>query len=258
MIKRDQLTKYINEAIGEEWFEKALGKDEVANGVQILGSDKVNKVALGVSANEEFFQKAVDWGADFCIFHHGIDPRTYKSRFPTHTQKRLKLVFKNNMTVMGLHYVLDAHPTLGNNAVIIKKLGAKLEEPLFEEWGYTGTFSKAQDVHDLAHKCNELFNHEVFGVEGGNHKVIKIGVVSGAGKPYAEHIGEMQDKGVELFITGETSESIPHAMKEAGINYFACGHYATEVFGVKALGQKIEKNYKGKLQVKFIDVENPV
>ena len=258
MVKQYELITFINKTISKEILDKALQKDELANGVQILGSDKVKKIALGVSLNEEFLQKAVDWGSNFCIFHHGFDVRTWKSKYSLSSQKRLRLTFKNDITVMGFHYALDAHPVIGNNAVIIKKLGAKINEPLFDEWGYMATFDKPQDIHDLAHKCQEIFDHEVFVVAGGPSKVKTIGVVSGAAKPYDENLAEMESKGVELFITGETSESSPHKMMEAGINYFVCGHYATEKFGIQALGKKIESKHKGKLVVKFIDIQNPV
>jgi putative NIF3 family GTP cyclohydrolase 1 type 2 len=68
----------------------------------------------------------------------------------------------------------------------------------------------------------------------------------------------MEAKGVEAYISGETSESTVHKMKESGISYFVCGHYATEKFGVQALGDIIKTNFKDKLEVKFIDVENPI
>lgn len=258
MIKRDELVSYIYKVIGDELLERSLAKDELANGMQIWGAEKVEKVVLGVSLNEEFLERASRAGSNFCIFHHGFDPRTYKSRYPTFSQKRLRAVFKNDMTVMGFHYALDAHPKLGNNATIIRKLGARLGDPLFEEWGYTGVFGKPQDIEELRKRCEELFGHEVFSVLSGPEKVRTIGVVSGAGKPEAKHLGEMEEQGVELFITGEPSESVPHKMKESGINYFACGHYATEVFGVQELGKKIKDNFKDKVKIQFLDIPNPI
>jgi len=106
--------------------------------------------------------------------------------------------------------------------------------------------------------CAQLFEHDVFAVLSGPQKATTIGVVSGGGKPNAEHLTEMEHKGVELFITGETSESIPHKMKESQINYFACGHYATEVFGVQELGKTIKAHFKNKLEVEFIDIPNQI
>ena len=86
MIKRDELVEYINSVFGEELLEKALQKDELANGLQISGKRQVKKAAFGVSLNEEFLEKAVKWGADFCVFHHGFDVRTYKSRYSKSSQ----------------------------------------------------------------------------------------------------------------------------------------------------------------------------
>ena len=258
MVKRDELIDFIYEAIGEKLLEKAAQKDEMANGVQVLGGEKVKRVTLGVSLNEELLKEAVKRGSNFCIFHHGLDVGTYKSRLPLYSQKRLKLIFKNDITIMAFHYALDAHLVIGNNATIIKKLGAKIKGPFWDEWGYIATFEKPQDVKGLVKKCEKLFNHDVFVVESGPHKVKTIGVASGGAKPYVEQIAEMESKRVELFISGETSESVPHKMQESGINYFACGHYATEVFGVQELGKKIKSHFGNKIDVEFIDIENPI
>ena len=258
MIKRDDLTKFIYKTIGKDLIAKSLEKDEVANGVQYLGADEVNKLAIGVSLNEDFLNEAVKAKAQYCLFHHGFDTRVFKSRFPLFAQKRLKLIVKNYLTIMGLHYALDAHPTLGNNALIIKALGAKIVAPFWEDWGYTAKFSSPQAIDKLQKQCAELFNHDVLAVLSGPKQVSTIAVVSGAAKPAMAEIAEMEAKGVELFITGETSEWIIHQMKESEINFFCGGHYATEVFGVQELGKVIKKHFGNKLEVEFIDIPNPI
>ena len=258
MVKRDELIKFIYQTIGSGLMGKAAKIDEVANGVQILGKEQVNKVVLGTSINEEFLKEAVRRGADFCIFHHGFDPRTFKSRFPLSSQKRLRLIFKNDLTITGFHYSLDAHPQIGNNAMIVKKLGAKIVDSLYEEWGFVARFSTAQDVKVLRDKCRKLFHHDVMAFFAGPIKIKTIGVVSGAAVPHAQYLPEMEDKGVELFISGETHESSPHKMKESGINYFVGGHYNTEVFGVQELGKKIKSRFGEKIKVEFIDIPNSI
>ncbi len=258
MIKRDELIKFVYQTIGKDLVKKALEKDELANGLQFTGDEEIKKVALGVSLNEDFLQEGIKSGANFCIFHHGYDARVWKSRMPSFSQKRLKVIYENKLTIMGFHYALDAHPVIGNNAMIIKKLGAKIKEPLWEEWGYTAEFSTPQDVKKLSEKCVKLFEHDIFAVFTGPKKVKTIGVVSGGAKPEAQSIAEMEEKGVELFICGEPSESVANKMKESGINYFAGGHYATEVFGIQELGKKIKEKYGNKLEVEFIDIPNPI
>ncbi len=256
MVKRGELVKFIYQTIGEELMAKALIKDEVANGVQFSGQNQVNKLALGVSLSEDFLNEAVKAGAQFCLFHHGFDTRVWKSRFPTFAQKRLNIIVENKLTIAGFHYALDSHPQIGNNATIIKLLGAKIKEPLFDEWGYTAVFNEPKSVSDLQNQCAELFHHDVLAVLGGPKQVTTIGVVSGRGVPGMAEIAEMEEKGVELFISGETSEWTIHQMKETGINYFAGGHYATEVFGVQELGKLIKAYFKDQLEVEFIDIPN--
>ncbi len=258
MIKRDELIKFIYQVIGKEMMEKAAKVDEVANGVQVLGKEQVSKVALGASLTEEFLKEVVKRGANFCVFHHGLDPRAIKSRFPLCVQKRLRIIFQNNLTVVGLHYALDAHPLIGNSAVIIKKLGAKIVDSLYEEWGFVARFSVSQDVKKLRDKCQKIFNHDVMTFFAGPTKIKIIGVVSGGGVPHIEHLEEMIEKRVELFISGEAHESSPGKMKESDINYFLGGHYNTEVFGVQELGKKIKSHFGNKVKVEFIDIPNQV
>lgn len=258
MVKRDELINFTCNYFGKALLKKAEIKDELANGVQILGGKEVERVMLGVSCNLDFLKEAVKAKSNFCIFHHSFDARTYKSRIPEYSQKRLKIIFNNQLSILGFHYLLDSHPEIGNNAMIIKKLGAKIQDTLFDEWGYTASFPEPKDVKELAKKCTEIMEHDVFAVYTGPEKIKTIGVVSGAGKPYAAELAEMQEKGVELYLSGETTESLPNRMKEIGINYFACGHYATEVFGVQELGKVIKKHFKDKLDVEFIDIPNPI
>mgnify|MGYP000500527303 CR=1 FL=1 len=258
MVKRDELINAIVQIFGKDLLRHAEQKDDLANGVQILGARDVQKVALGVTVNEDFLKEGIASGANFFITHHGLDARVHKSRFPKSTQKRLRLIFQNNLTIASFHYTLDAHPEIGNNATIIKKLGANQGEPLFDDWGYVGKFNIPQRVTTLAEKCSQIMEHDVLAIYSGPERVNTIGVCSGAAKPYAEHIAEMEQKGVELFISGETSESIPNRMKESEINYFVCGHYATEVFGVQELGKALKSRFKDKLEVEFIDIPNPI
>jgi len=263
-MKRDKLVEFIKKTVGKELLEKAAKVDTRANGVQIHGKDEIKKVVLGVSANLDFFKEAVKAGADFCIFHHGLSfvNNQLNQRLNPAIQKRLKIIFDNNLTVAGYHYCLDAHPTIGNNAVIIKKLGARrLNEPYFElegaAWGWIAEFNKTQDVKKLAEKCSEVFSHDVFAVYAGSKKVKRIGVCSGGAKPYKESLFEVIDKKIELHISGEIVEGSSSLAKEIGFNYFACGHYATEVFGVQELGLKIKKAFP-QLKVEFIDIPNPL
>lgn len=262
MVKRDELIEYIHSLLGHELLHTANKLDPNANGVQIHGNENVTKVALGVSTTLDFLNKAVDWGAEFTIAHHGLHLAgmyIYNARLDQAQQAILRRVFNANLTVSGYHASLDMQPEIGNNAVIIRELGAKrLDIPYFEGWGWIAEFDEPREVTELAKRCKKLFNNEVFTVLAGPSKVKRIGVCSGGAKPSGATLHEIYEQGIELHIAGEISHSGIHVAKECGFNYFAGGHYATEVFGVQELGKKLKAHYKDQLEVEFIDVPNPL
>ena len=62
--------------------------------------------------------------------------------------------------------------------------------------------------------------------------------------------------GCDCFISGEVSERTFHEAKELGITYLACGHHATERFGIRALGELVQE--RTRIAVEFVDIDNPV
>ncbi|PIP53023.1 hypothetical protein COX08_03230 [Candidatus Beckwithbacteria bacterium CG23_combo_of_CG06-09_8_20_14_all_34_8] len=249
-----------NDIIGPDLLAKAELVDHNANGIQIMGDNKITKVALGVSCNLEFLQKAVNWGAQVCIFHHGLglgDHYIYNSKLLSSTQQELKFIFDHELTIAGYHYCLDAHNEIGNNIQIIKKLGAvDTYEPYFENWGWIGEFEVEKPLVDLAKDCSKLFKHDVFMVKGNKERIKRIGVCSGGAMPYAKDIWqEIIVKNIDAHITGVITESGPALARENGFAYFAAGHYATEVLGVKALGEEIKKVFP-EIETNFIEVWN--
>lgn len=262
MVTRDELIVYLEKTLGTELLAKARLKDIYANGVQVHGSEKVNKIALGVSATMDFFQEAVAAEAQFCLFHHGLDLTSHNlvgSRLHAGIQADLSYIFANNLTVAGYHYSLDAHPTIGNNAVIIRELGAELtNETYYDEWGYVAEFKTPVLATKLAERLAKITSHDVMAVYGGPKMVKRIGVCSGGARPYDRELWEIIEKNLDAHIAGEIIEPSEAQAKGVGYNYYAAGHYATEVFGVQELGKKLKEHYKDQLEVEFIDLPNPL
>lgn len=262
MITRDDITQAIEELIGHDLLVAARKLDHRANGVQLTGKDEVKKLCLGVTCTLDYLHEAVDSGADYCLFHHGLDlapSSIYNSSLNQSQKKQLQFALANNLTIAGYHYSLDAQPDFGNAATIIKALGAKkLAIPYFSGWGWVAEFEKPQNVEELAEKCGDLFSHDIFAVYGGPSKISRLGVITGGGKPSGEYLHEIQQQNIDLHLTGEIGEPGPHLAKECSFNYFSCGHYATEVFGVQELGKKLKKQFGDKLEIEFIDIPNPL
>lgn len=262
MVSRDELISFIETTLGADLLAKARLKDIYSNGVQIHGASEVSKLALGVTLTHDFLKESVAAGAQFCLTHHGLDLTNHNivsSRLHRGTQADLKYIFDHDLTVAGYHYVLDAQPKFGNNATIIRQLGATMTgETYYDEWGYVAEFATPILATDLAAKLAELTSHDIFTVYGGPQTIKRIGVCTGGAKPYDRELFEIIDKQIEAHISGEIIEPSIAQAEGVGYNYYSCGHYATEVFGVQELGKKIKAHFKNKLEVEFIDIPNPL
>ncbi len=262
MVKRDELIDKIEDLIGVDLIARARLKDIYSNGVQIHGSSDVKKIALGVSITHDFLNEAVAAGAQFCLAHHGLDLTQHNivtSRMHNGLQRDLKYIFANNLTVGGYHYSLDTQIEFGNNATIIKELGATITtEPYYDDWGIIGEFDQPVSATVLATRLAEITAHDVFTVYGGPKNVKRIGVCTGGAKPYDRSLFEIIDKKIDAHISGEIIEPGISQAEGVGYNYYAAGHYATEVFGVQELGKRLKSSFGDKLEVEFIDIPNPL
>ena len=83
--------------------------------------------------------------------------------------------------------------------------------------------------------------------------ISSVGIVTGAAeRDYHQAVSA----GLDAYITGESTEWVLHQAAEDGVHYLAAGHYATETFGVRALGRHLATHFG--LDVEFIDMPNPV
>lgn len=251
-MNRDKLIDFINQSVGF-----IPNKDPyLFNGLQVVGKDNVTKIALGVTDNLELFSQASKWGADMIIVHHGLLGPKKNMPITKVMKNRLKVLFDNDITLLCYHLFLDNHPVLGNNAQIIKLLGAKIgKEFAFMNgfnWGFEGEFVSPISVLELENKLKKICGSSVVGFKYGPKMIKKLGVVSGGG---AYVLTEAIEKKLDAFLTGEPTEWSKQWSKEAGIHYFYLGHYNSEKFGVIALGEFLKKKFP-ELEIKFIDIPN--
>lgn len=256
IYQREEIIKFILDYFGPELLAKAKRVDGYANGVQIRGKEGVKKLALGVGVNVKFLEKCQDWEADFIITHHSLNLNNLDQYLNPITKDRLKIILENNLTLMGFHYALDAQREIGHNAQILKSVGAEIEEPFFDEWGWTGSFRQEKDLTELIANFEKIFCHKPIKVLAGKKQIRRLAVTSGGGAPKVYQMKEFLEANIDLYVTGVISESTPSLFEEAGINYLAFGHYDTEKIGLVALG-KIIKDHFSNLEIKLIDIPNP-
>ena len=89
--------------------------------------------------------------------------------------------------------------------------------------------------------------------DAGPPQVRRLAIVSGAG---ADYIADALNAGADALLTGEPAERSMAAARESGLHLIAAGHYATETFGVRRLGEHVAERFE--LRHVFLDVPNPV
>jgi dinuclear metal center YbgI/SA1388 family protein len=233
--------------------------DDSNNGLQVAnGSGRVTKIALGVDATLPFFERAVEAGADLAIVHHGISWGSSLKRITNLNYRMVSYLMRNDLALWACHLPLDAHPKLGNNAQLAQALGLRQQKPFGEYHGVAigvrGSFAKPLTRAAFFERVRRVTGNSAAmkTLEFGRATVRTVGVISG-GAP--SQVVDAIAAGLDAYITGESNLSAYNRALQDGINVAFAGHYATETFGVKAVGALIQKRFK--LPVKFVDFKIP-
>ncbi len=248
-VKRDKIVEYCSKKLKVGEF-----KDLCWNGLQIEGAAEVSKIVTAVSLSEEVITAAIKKKAQMIMVHHGITRFHFgdQPRIRTFLRKRLKLILKNNISLCGFHLPLDAHPEFGNNAHIMKLLGVKqwkvLDDGQYGEILFVGKLKKSLKRDEFISLLNSLLNTSETSILAGPEKIEMIGVVSGAG---SDDFKVAYENGARTFITGELREHNVWEAREMGVNLIGAGHYNTEVFGIKNLGDLAAKEFN--IKAEFVD-----
>ncbi len=220
------------------------------NGLQVENDGSVSSVALAVDASQKTLEDAVAMGTDLLIVHHGL----YWSGLRPLTgwwKKKLCTCLNNNLAVYSSHLPLDLHPTLGNNACIAESLGLRDISPEVDMGGVNIGFAGEFDgtIGELRDTFAQILGGEVTSViHDEDAPAGRVAICSGGG---GTEIYQMQSKGYSCYITGEENHWVSNAAADMGMSILFGGHYATETFGVKALGKLLTEQFG--LACHFID-----
>jgi dinuclear metal center YbgI/SA1388 family protein len=237
-------------------LDPAAYDDYGPNGLQVPGRDEIESVATGVSANAELFARAREEGVDLVLVHHGLIWAGPPRALDQASKRRLQLLFDADLALAAYHLPLDGHLEVGNNALLARAIGATDVEPFGAHRGATiGVRARLDAVSpaELVARVAAATDREPLAFTDGPDPVRGVGIVSGAG---ADHLDEAIAAGLDAFVTGEPAERSMSRAREAGIHFLAAGHYATETFGVRALGDRLAERFG--LRHVFIDVPNPI
>jgi dinuclear metal center YbgI/SA1388 family protein len=253
MAAREEILGFCDDLLDVGAFE-----DYGPNGLQVPGAAEVSKVATGVSANLELLTRAVDSGAELVMTHHGLLWGSEVSPLSVPMAARLRALLCGDVSLAAYHLPLDAHPEIGNNALLRDALGLEADERPFGEakGSAVGVIGRAGDpieVGELRSRLAEAVGQEPLVFDAGPERISTVGIVTGAGG-FALH--EAGPLGLDALVTGEPSEPVMGEAREYGVHFLAGGHYATETFGIRRLGELVAERFS--VEHEFIDVPNPI
>jgi dinuclear metal center YbgI/SA1388 family protein len=243
--------------------------DNALNGLHIENSGRVTRIGAAVDVSTRVLTKAAKQDVDLLIVHHGL---FWPGLRPVRgaLRRQLRIAFENDVALYSAHLPLDIHPRVGNNAQLVAALGlpfgvrghvrafksgdmspqSKSAEPFLEEKGQpVGLKIRASlPRSELVRKLEKALDGPVKVFDFGPKRTRAIGVVTGAA---GSEIYRVADEEIDTFITGEAPHWAAVAADEVGVNLLLGGHYATEVFGVKAFAAHLSKRFR--VPWKFID-----
>jgi len=255
MIELPELNRYLCDYLDTERFS-----DYCVNGIQVEGSKEINRVVTGVSISERLIKAAINLKADSILVHHGLFWKSSPHPFElTGFQfNRVKLLIENNISLLGFHLPLDAHPEIGNNALIASSLGLHNIE-FIELSGMQVPFASCgnlpipMEFDKFVLHANHMLETDGIAFNFNDSTIKRVYAVSGGAAGYYM---DAVNAGADIMVTGELKEDVVRPAEECGISLFAAGHYNSEKLGIMALGEHLSKKFE--IEAKFIDIPNPV
>ena len=253
MAQLRQLVNYCNDLLGIQDF-----RDYCPNGLQVEGKSSVSRILTGVTASQDFIDRAVQQGADAILVHHGYFWKNETPSIVGLKKKRIARLLQNDISLLAYHLPLDAHGDYGNNVQLARVLGFQVEGCV--EQGpaqgllWYGRLPRPMPAAQLAAHIGDALQRQPLHLASASDQPIdSVAWCTGGAQGYFEQAAEL---GVDAYLSGEVSEPTFHLARELDMHYFAAGHHATERYGAQALGQHLQQQFD--VEALFVDLDNPV
>jgi len=229
---------------------------EALNGLQLETRDDIIKVAAAVDLRARTIDAARKHGANLLLVHHGLFWGGLRPLRGAHF-RRIHALLASGIAVYSSHLPLDAHPEIGNNALLARELGLTPSASFarFEtiHIGVRGESSVA--TAELIARADAVARRWGGGARNSpadpDRRTNRWAICTGAGAS-AETLQEAAENDVDTLIVGEGPHWTAIEADERGIVIIYAGHYATETFGVRALADHVGRTFD--LPTVFIDV----
>lgn len=244
-----------------QWCDQTLKtqefKDYAPNGLQIEGKQDVKKILCAVTASQDAIDACIAEGADVLLVHHGYFWKGEPYPITGMRGERIKKLIQHDISLIAYHLPLDAHPSLGNNAAIAELLKLENIQPLdFNDKhpiGNVATLKSPISVSEFQTLLKNNINPNILHLSAQREMIQRIGYCTGAAQDF---ISKASEQLCDAYISGEVSERTFYEAKELNVHYFACGHHATERYGVQRLGKAIAEQFG--ITYHYFEQDNPV
>jgi len=247
MADVDDLIRSLDDLLDPGSFD-----DMGPNGLQVPGAREIDRVVTGVTAQRELFERAADASAQLVLVHHGLFWSFAPVGLTPLLAERLRPLFRHDIALAAYHLPLDAHPAVGNNALLAEALGAG-GHVAFADVGRGATYAEPVPAGELFARVADVTSREPLVFDSGPPEIRRLAIVSGGA---ASRLDRAVAEGYDAFLTGEPKENVMADAREAGIHFIAAGHYATETFGVRRLGDWLSERFG--VEHVWVDLPNPV
>lgn len=247
-IERDTLLTHLDTCLDANRF-----RDYGPNGLQVEGKTQIRHVVTGVTASLALIEQAIAANADAVLVHHGLFWRGQDGRVTGWMKQRLQQLLAHDINLLAYHLPLDAHPDMGNNAQWGQRLGLVADARFWDQnLGFIGPAPDGLTIASLAQTAQNVMGRIPTVIAGDGRPIKRVAWCSGGAQSAFE---AAIAAGADVFLTGEMSEPQAHYARETGVAFMACGHHASERYGVQALGQHLADTFG--ITHSYIEVENP-
>jgi dinuclear metal center YbgI/SA1388 family protein len=210
------------------------------NGLQLENDGTVNRVISAVDASLAVIEEAAEEGG-LLLVHHGMFWQGAQKITGPYFQK-LKAAIDGNLAIYSSHLPLDFHPEIGNNILLARAIGLKSIQPILPKDGFATAVVGEWDGsrNDLQKSIENAVGRPTQSCVCGSETLRKVVVMTGGA---GSEVGKIAELGIDTFVTGEGPHWSFIEAEERKMNVFYSGHYATETFGVRALGELIAEKF---------------
>ena len=248
MAQRSDVDVYLSALLQSPAF-----KDYGPNGLQIEGRPEVRRLVSGVTASLALIDAAIEAEADAVLVHHGLFWRGHDGCITGWLKRRVQRLIAHDINLLAYHLPLDAHPQFGNNAQLGLRMGVSADARFGEQsLGFIGSPDVPLTARDLAGRLGRMSGRTPSFIDGDTRPLRRVAWCTGGAQSYFE---AAIAAGADAFVTGEMSEPQVHIARETGVAFIACGHHASERYGVQALGEHLAEQFS--VEHRYIEIDSP-